>query len=478
MEMLVVMLLLGCLIGFLLGLPILQSRSKVRLAEAAKQLQLVEAERTYLHASCEELKEAKSKLEVSLATERAEHLTVREKVAALDARFNAEKTASEARITSILDVEKNLKDSFEALARRALDANSNALLSLATEQWKKHRSEADSDLSNRQLSIDHALKPIGESLSKLTEQTQHLEVSREGAYQAILGEIKNIQDGNLFLAKQTSQLVQALRSPRVRGNWGELQLQKCIEYSGMVQHASFKLQSVVKDDEGTYRPDLEILLPNGRVLIVDAKTPLEAWLSAMEASDEEKRTEFLRIHADNVRSHVKSLSQKAYWKQFSQSPDFVICFLPSEVLFAAALEQDPTLIEFGATSNVLLATPTTLIGMLRAVACGWQQAAIADNAKKIQEEALRAYEKLRGMQADFKDLGSKLHKASESYNAVLTKVEGRGGLFAIARKIKSYHIGDREIPETLYEPVPLRQLSADDWEENDDLAVGDSVEIL
>ena len=390
----------------------------------------------------------------------------------LQTLLEQEQKASADKVAVLQDLEQQLKDSFKVLATEALKDNSEALLR-TTKQWEQHRDQANQQLGRRHDAIDALLKPVQKSLDMLQQHTQQLEVKREGAYSELKESVKAIHQGHADLRGETRQLVQALRSPRVRGNWGELQLKRCVEFAGMAQHASFDLQTSVvnRDDNTAQRPDLIVHLPNGRTVVVDAKTPLESFLSASSTEDPAEQISFLSKHAIAVKEHMKQLSSKAYWKQFQHSPDFVICFLPSEVLFSAALEQDPGLIESGAMTNVLLATPTTLIAMLKAIACGWQQAEVADNARHIQACAEDAYKKLRGMQKDFQNVGKGLANASSAYNEMLGKVEGRGGVFTLARKLRTYQLGDADIPDTAFEAVKPRPMLADDWHDAEPLAL-------
>ena len=328
------------------------------------------------------------------------------------------------------------------------------------------------------------LKPVKESLDQLAKHSQGLEVKREGAYEAILAEVQNIQRSHTDLRRETTQLVQALRAPKVRGNWGEMQLKRCVEHAGMVEYASFDVEKFVRGEDVSIRPDLIVRLPNHRCIVVDAKTPLEAFLNSAACEDEVQRHNFLIEHAAAVRKHLDALSAKAYWNRFDESPDFVVCFLPSEVLFSAALEQDPSLLEYSASTKVLLATPTTLIALLKAVAYGWQQAQIARDAEVIREVSSKLYAKLAGMHKSFLDIGSALKKAGDVYDDVLNKAEGHGGLFSIARKLRELRIGDKDLADAVPITIRPRIMQHEDWQPglaiaanaNDEMEIGpDSV---
>ncbi len=393
--------------------------------------------------------------------------------AGLRAQVAAIEKAAQEKTAAFLAIESSLKTSFEALAGQALDANSKRLLALAKSELEQQQQQSASKLAEKEKAIDQMLKPMQETLKTLSEQSQNLEVKREGAYQAVLTEIKNIQLSHTDLRKETTQLVQALRAPKVRGNWGELQLRKCVEFAGMVQHASFDVEKFVRGEDASFRPDLVVKLPNGRIIVVDAKTPLDAFLDANSLEDESLRGGKMLAHAARVREHLKELSSKNYGKQFVESPDFIVCFLPSEVLFSAALEHDPSLIEFSAASNVLLATPTTLIALLKAVSYGWQQAEIAKNATLIRDAANQVYDKLAGMHSSFLQLGSRLKNAGAAYDDMLTKVDGKGGIFSISRKLRELGIGEKELADAPPLGLTTKTLEADDWQPTLNLAASE-----
>jgi DNA recombination protein RmuC len=356
-----------------------------------------------------------------------------------------------------------LEDAFRSAASRVLNENSQAFLQLARQELGKQQQAAGNQLDQKEKAIENLLKPVREMLDKLQKGTQELEVRREGAYRSLEQLIGGIQSSHAELRRETSQLISALRAPQVRGNWGELQLKRCIEFAGMVEHASFDMQVYVRAEEGSLRPDCVIKLPNDRTIIIDVKTPFDAFLDAMSAPDEATRALNLAAHARRVREHLAALSAKSYWKQFKDSPDFVVCFLSSEVFFSAALEQDPSLIEFGTSSNVILATPTTLIALLRAVAYGWQQLEVTKHAVAIREVGEKLYDKLTTAQKYFTQMGNALGNAVKHYNSLVGCVEGRGSVFTYARKLHELHIGQEELPEIDMLESVTRELAAEDW---------------
>jgi DNA recombination protein RmuC len=453
-----IMLMVWFAVGFLAG-------AVVAWLIAHGSAQGANAELAALRKLADEKDRSLANKEEELKTEREASKTAGEELAGMRAKLEA----TGEKIQALMDVEKRLKDSFPALAASALNANSEHLMQLSKQQLDKQQSDAVNKLSEKESAIGNMLKPMQESLAALSTHSQNLEVKREGAYQSVLTEIQNIQRSHTDLRKETTQLVAALRAPKARGNWGELQLRKCVEFAGMVQYASFDVERFVRGEDASYRPDLVVKMPNGRTIIVDAKTPLDAFLDASSAEDVVIRTAKLVAHAARVREHLKDLSSKGYWRQFVDSPDFVVCFLPSEVLFSAALEQDPSLIEYSASSGVLLATPTTLIALLKAVAFGWQQSEIAQNANKIRDAALAVYGKLAGIYEDFIDLGNRLKAAGGCYDDIVTKIDGRGGVFSIARKLRELGIGEKDMEDSKKGGIKaigltLKPMEAEDWQ--------------
>lgn len=370
-------------------------------------------------------------------------------------QLKAGQTALASERELLVTAREKLTDTFKSLASDILKENNAQFLGVANRE-----------LSAKEDSIEKLLAPVHETLGKMEAQTQHLETERAKAYTEVLTEIKNIQETHRTLRQETTQLVQALRAPKARGNWGELQLKRCIEFSGMVEHCSFDTEVFLRATEDpAQRPDVVVQLPNGRAIIIDAKTPLDAYLSAMNCADEVQKVAYLQTHAAQVRTHLAQLGGKQYWQRFQNSPDFVVCFLPSEVLFSAALEQDPSLIEVGCKANVILATPTTLIALLKAVAYGWQQMEITRNAIAIREVGENLYRKLAGTQVYFAKLGNALNSSVKQYNDLVGAVEGRGSVFSQAAKLHEFKIGQSEIAEI--EPVEAvtRTLQSDHWDE-------------
>jgi DNA recombination protein RmuC len=410
---------------------------------------------------------AEKRASESLAVQLAERENLLEQARKDASNLSVENARLQERLTaeqeSLKQARSALEDAFRSAASRVLNENSQAFLQLARQELGKQQQAAGNQLDQKEKAIENLLKPVRETLDKLQQGTQELEVRREGAYRSLEQLIGGIQSSHADLRRETSQLISALRAPQVRGNWGELQLKRCIEFAGMVEHASFDMQVYVRAEEGPLRPDCVIKLPNDRTIIIDVKTPFDAFLDAMSAPDEATRAVNLAAHARRVREHLAALSAKSYWKQFKDSPDFVVCFLSSEVFFSAALEQDPSLIEFGTSSNVILATPTTLIALLRAVAYGWQQLEVTKHAVAIREVGEKLYDKLTTAQKYFTQMGNALGNAVKHYNSLVGCVEGRGSVFTYARKLHELHIGQEELPEIDMLESVTRELTAEDW---------------
>jgi DNA recombination protein RmuC len=364
----------------------------------------------------------------------------------------------------------DLDTAFKGAAADALRANTESFLTLAKQELGGQTKAAELAFAAKEEAINKLLDPLKETLGKLDTQTREMEKTRSGAYfevkTLVEGMQKTIPASLDALKNETAQLITAFRAPKTRGNWGELQLKRCVEYAGMVQYCSFSEQVTARDeDDKMLRPDMTIQLPNGREIVVDAKTPLDAFLDAGGATDPAAQQLRFTAHAARVKAHLKDLSSKAYWKQFEKAPDFVVCFLPSEALFSAALEADPSLIEFSAQNHVVMATPTTLIALLRAVEFGWQQTEITKNAKAIHELGRRIYEKLVVAQGHVTRLGSALGNSVDYYNRFLGSIDGKkgGSVFMLGRQLGELAHGDGELPETVKLQSDVRELESPEW---------------
>jgi len=361
----------------------------------------------------------------------------------------------------------DLDTAFKGAAADALRANTESFLTLAKQELGSQNQEAENALKAKELAIKNLVDPLGAALKSLDEQTRAMETARSGAYSEVRTLVETMQSSIPAsldaLKNETSQLVTALRAPKTRGNWGELQLRRCVEYAGMVEYCSFSEQVTARDDgDKMLRPDMIIHLPNGREIVVDAKTPLDAFLDVGNTDPAAQKPRF-EAHALRVKAHLKDLAGKAYWKQFEKAPDLVVCFLPSEALFSAALEADPSLIEFGAQNQVVMATPTTLIALLRAVEFGWQQSKVTENAKAIQETGRRIYDKLVVAQGHITRLGKALASSVDHYNNVLGTIEGKDGVFYHGRQLGDLANSREELVETSKLQVELREMRSPEW---------------
>ena len=345
-----------------------------------------------------------------------------------------------------------LAESFQALSGEALKQNNDAFLTLARTTFQTLQTEAKGDLAQRQQAIDELVKPLSESLRRYDEQLRQLEQSRQAAYGGLDQHLKLLAETQQRLQQETGNLVNALRAPAVRGRWGEITLKRVAELAGMVAHCDFLEQESVLSDDGRLRPDMVVQLPGGRQIIVDAKTVLSGYLDAHEAADDDRRLEGLRRHAAQVRARINELSLKAYWSQFEQAPEFVVLFLPGEQFLGAALEQDPQLIEEGFSQGVVLATPTTLMALLRAVAYGWRQERLAAHAEEAGRLGKDLYERMATLAEHVNDVGQSLGKSVLAYNKAVGSLETR--VLPAARRFKELGVSsDKEIPAL--EPVEV-----------------------
>jgi len=339
---------------------------------------------------------------------------------------------------------RQLTGEFSRLSSAALAANNEQFLTLADRRIKEAQEAAAGELARKHQAIEQLVGPLREQLGRYEEGVVSLERHRADAYRGLTEQVQALGLSQEQLQRETRNLATALRSPSARGRWGELQLRKVVEMAGMVEHCDFDLQVTADGDEGRQRPDLVAHLPGGKQVVVDAKVPLEAFQAAVDAEDEGERRNHLAAHARQVRTHVEALAKKAYWKQFDPSPEFVVAFIPGDPLLAAAFEQDPGLLEFAVANHVLLATPVTLISLLRAVSYGWQQEAMADNARAVQELGRQLYDRLVTFGAHLNKVGKSLNMAVGAYNDAVGSMESR--VLVSARRFPELGVtGEKEL---------------------------------
>ncbi len=412
-----------------------------------------------LRAQSQRAEATVDELRKQLDLERQEGFLVRRELTeAQHARVAAETRIEQT--TKQLADQKNLLDqarqelmgSFQALSGEALKQNNEAFLKLAAVSFESLQVKAEGELAQRQQAIDGLVRPLHESLQRYDEQMRLLEQSRQSAYGGLDQHLKSLAESHHRLQQETGNLVKALRAPTVRGQWGEITLKRVAELAGMVDHCDFVNQQSVTGDEGRFRPDMVVRLPGGRQIIVDAKTVLAAYLDAHEAQDDAQRAEALRRHAEPVRSRMDELSLKAYWMQFDRAPEFVVLFLPGEQFLGAALDQDPRLIEEGFAHGVVLATPATLIALLRAVAYGWRQEQLNAHAEEAGKLGKDLYERMAVLAEHLNDVGQALGKSVSAYNRAVGSLESR--ILPAARRFKELGVScDKDIP--VLEPAEL-----------------------
>jgi DNA recombination protein RmuC len=335
---------------------------------------------------------------------------------------------------------------FAELSTKALEQNNTQFLALADARLMEARQVAQGDLDQRRQAIEQLLTPLADQLGRYEQSLRLLELERQRAYTGLTAQVTQLAESQDKLQSETRNLVTALRSPATRGRWGEMQLRRVVEMAGMLEHCDFDEQVHTEGEEGRLRPDMVVHLPGAKRVVVDAKVPMQAFLDATDATDESTRKAHLVGHARQLRAHVDALSKKSYWQQFDDSPEFVIAFIPGDPLLSAALEHDSALLEHAVANHVLLATPTTLIGLLRAVAYGWQQDALAENAREVQQIGRELYKRLATFGEHMAKTGRSLSGAVDAYNKAVGSLERN--VLPQARRFQDLGVGgsDKDVP--------------------------------
>lgn len=372
-------------------------------------------------------------------------------VARVTEKLEAERALAAERLVVVEKAQEELTSTFSALSGQALQSNNQMFLDLAAQTLGRFQQDAKGDLERRQQAIQELVAPVRLSLDKLDGRIHDIERLREGAYQALTTQVRVLAEGQGDLRRETFSLVKALRQPVARGRWGELQLRKVVEMAGMVEYCDFVEQASINGEDGRLRPDLVVRLPGGLNIVVDAKTPLSAYLDAAETDDDDVRKKHLIDHARQVRDHMTQLGRKSYQDQFDPTPDLVVLFLPGEMLFSAALQQDPQLIEFGVGEKVVLATPTTLITLLRTVAYGWKQEALARNAQEISELGRQLHDRISVLAGHWARVGRNLGEAVGAYNSAVASMETR--VLVSARRFRDLKAVPDEREIDVLEPI-------------------------
>lgn len=426
-----------------------------RLAEAEQHEEALRSElreEATRRAAAEEAARRSADLESRLAEREAELTTLRSNVAGLETQLAHERRGTQEKLALLDEAQTKLADAFRSLSAEALKSNNQAFLQLAGENLERFQQAAQADLGARQKAVEEIVRPLREQLDRVGVHLQDLERERVGAYAALAQQLKDLVESHLpQLRSETANLVKALRQPTARGRWGELQLRRVVEMAGMQPHCDFTEQATAHGEDARFRPDLVVHLPGGRHLVVDVKAPVDAYLSAVEAVDDESRRRYLAQHASQVRNHMANLGKKSYFEQFEVVPDFVVMFIPGEAFFSAALEVDPGLIEHGIAQRVIPASPTILIALLKAVAYGWRQEALAQNAYQIAELGKELYERIAKLGEHWGNVGDRLGKAVDAYNSATATLETR--VLISARRLRDLKAAPESVEIEAIEPI-------------------------
>ncbi len=451
----------GLLAGLLLGWLIARARAGRPLAAAAARVSEIATRLEERSARVGAVEGERDAARADAAALREQLAGLRAAQAGLTSQAAAERVAAADKLATVQDAERHLREAFASLSAEALRQNSESFLALARTSMGEFQQGAAHALEARQKAIADLVAPIHDSLQQVGSRLAEVEKLRIGQHASLGEQVAALARTQLQLQSETSNLVRALRAPAVRGRWGEMQLRRVVEMAGMLEYCDFDEQRVASHEDGRVRPDLIIRLPGGKQVVIDAKAPLGGYLDALEAGDDAQRELHLRTHSRQVRDHITKLSQKAYWSQFDGTPEFVVLFLPGETFFSAALQFDPGLIEYGVDQKVLPASPTTLIALLRAVAYGWRQEQLAENAQRISALGRELHERVVKFAEHFEAVRKGLDGAVVAYNKAVGSLETR--VLVSARRFKELGAGsEADVPAVDAIDRTTRQLSAPD----------------
>jgi len=437
--------------GAVLGWAIAYFRSG---SETTRVIEL----KSKLRAGEESIQEVKRQLDAREKTidelrGRVENLQKEKAVAETRAEEAVKRTEEQKKLLE--EARDKMTTTFQALSGESLKSNNKAFLELAKESLGVILKEAAGDLDKKEESIKHVVKPLEEALARYERQISAMEKTRAEAYGNLGGQIQSLLETQKVLQKETGNLVMALRRPEVRGRWGEVTLKRVAELAGMTEHCDYTEQVSVDTDDGRIRPDMMVHLPSGRQIVVDSKISLDAYLDAVAANTEEKKKEFMMKHAQQLRKHMRDLAGKSYWSQFQKAPEFVVMFIPGEAFLSAAVENDPALIEDGMENRVIIATPTTLIALLRAIAYGWRQESLAKNAQEIATLGKELYDRFQPFLEHINKTGSSLSQTVVNFNKMIMSLERR--VMVSVRKFRELGAGgDKELEDaSQIEQIPM-----------------------
>jgi DNA recombination protein RmuC len=453
---------IGLLLGRLIALPALRraDAGRVDAAAEADRLRAEGAELGRRLAGAEARAERVQGLE-----DRVDELgrALREEARRadmLEAQLASAGAEHEARLHELRRMGEEVDRKFGALAQRALSGNADSFLKLVSERFEKHKATAEADLGDRQKAIEAMMKPVADNLSRFERQVGEIEKAREGAYGAVQAQIRALADGQSALRGETARLVQALRQPKTRGSWGEFQLRQVFEMAGMVEHVDFSTERSLTNGDSRLRPDAIVRMPGGKSIVVDAKTPFDGFLAMVEAEDDQARADALKAHIRHIRQHIANLARKEYWSALEVTPDFVVMFIPNEGMYSCAIATEPGIFEEAMRNRVLISTPTNFIALIKAIAYGWQEEKLAQNAQEVATLARELYERIGKFGEHLTGLGRALRQAVGKYNESVGSFEGR--VLPQARKFERLGVvgAGSELPQLAQVELDPRALTA------------------